>query len=119
MADETANYHFILPADDDPVSQIPFNSNFTDIDGLIKTNADGISAITPTLEATIDNTVLADYFSGTLTGELAAEITGSTAQAGIVRAYMTGSTDSIQIAEAIDGTRVTRYYTSGAWSSWA
>ena len=54
-----------------------------------------------------------------MTGELAAEITGSSALAGVVRAYKTSSTDSIQIAEAIDGTRVTRYYTSSAWSSWA
>lgn len=120
MASQTPNYNFTLPADSDPTDQTPFNENFTLLDTILKTQADGIAAVTPTVStASIDNTALAAFFEGTMTGELAAEITGSSALAGVVRAYKTSSTDSIQIAEAIDGTRVTRYYTSSAWSSWA
>lgn len=120
MASSTTNYHFTLPADSDPASQTPYNENFTSLDTILKTQADGITAVTPTVStASIDNTALASFFEGTMTGELAAEITGSSALAGVVRAYKTSSTDSIQIAEAIDGTRKTRYYTSSTWSSWA
>lgn len=119
MASSTTNYHFTLPADSDPASQTPYNENFTSLDTILKTQADGIAAVTPTVStASIDNTALADFFEGTIAGELAAEITGSSALSGVVRAYMTSDTDSIQIAEAIDGTRVTRFYTSSAWSSW-
>ena len=119
MASSTTNYHFTLPADSDPASQTPYNENFTSLDTILKTQEDGIAAVTPSTTATIDNTALAEFYEGTITGELDAEITGSSALAGVVRAYKTSSTDSIQIAEAIDGTRVTRYYTSSAWSSWA
>ena len=120
MASQTPNYNFTLPADSDPTDQTPFNNNFTSIDTILKEQADGIAAVTPQLQSsTIDNTALADIFEGTVTGELDAEITGGSAAAGVVRAYKTSSTDSIQIAEAIDGTRKTRYYTSSAWSSWA
>ena len=120
MASQTVNYNFTLPADSDPTDQTPFNENFTSIDSILKEQADGLAAVTPTTDtsATIDNTALADFFEGTIAGELAAEITGGSAQAGVVRAYMTGSDESIQIAEAIDGTRKTRYYSSLTWSSW-
>ena len=113
MASQTTNYNFTLPADSDPTDQTPFNNNFSSIDGLLV-------KVIPTVKTTaIDNTALAALFEGTVTGELDAEITGGSAAAGVVRAYKTSSTDSIQIAEAIDGTRKTRYYTSSAWSSWA
>lgn len=70
--------------------------------------------------ATIDNTALAMFFSGTVTGELATEITGGAGLIrGIVRAYDTGSGTFLQIAEAADGTRTTRYYASDTWSAWA
>ena len=113
MATQTSNYNFTLPADGDAVDQAPYNNNFTSIDGLLV-------KVVPAVKTTaIDNTALAALFEGTVTGELDAEITGGSAAAGVVRAYKTSSTDSIQIAEAIDGTRKTRYYTSSAWSSWA
>ena len=120
MGTKTEYYDFNLPADDDYASQTPFNDNFEDLDSILHNQAEAITAVTPTAAtATIDNVALATFYEGTITGELAAEITGSSALAGVVRAYKTSSTDSIQIAEAIDGTRVTRYYTSSAWSSWA
>ena len=113
MGTRTTHFNFNLPADDDYASQAPFNDNFTELDAIL------FNVVPQAAESTIDNTALASFFEGTMTGELAAEITGSSALAGVVRAYKTSSTDSIQIAEAIDGTRVTRYYTSSAWSSWA
>ena len=113
MATQTTNYNFTLPADGDAVDQAPYNNNFTSIDGLL------VKVVPAAKTTAIDNTALAALFEGTVTGELAAEITGGSAAAGVVRAYKTSSTDSIQIAEAIDGTRKTRYYTSSAWSSWA
>lgn len=113
MGTKTTNYEFNLPADDDYASQTPFNQNFTSLDAML------VSAIPAVKTTAIDNTALATLFEGIVTGELAAEITGGSAAAGVVRAYKTSSTDSIQIAEAIDGTRKTRYYTSSAWSSWA
>lgn len=120
MGTKTNYYDFNLPGDDDYASQTPFNENFEALDTILHNQAEAIAAVTPTTAtATIDNTALADFFEGTIAGELAAEITGSSALAGVVRAYKTSSTDSIQIAEAIDGTRVTRYYTSSTWSSWA
>lgn len=112
MGTKTTNYKFNLPADDDYASQTPFNQNFTELDTLL------VSAIPAVKTTTIDNAALAALFEGIVTGELAVEITGGSAAAGVVRAYKTNSTDSIQIAEAIDGTRKTRYYTSSAWSSW-
>ena len=121
MANETVNYHFTLPLDSEPVSQGPFNDNFSSIDGLIKTNADGIAAVTPTKStSTITTASLATFFEGTIAGELGTDITGgAAAMGGVVRAYKYSDTDAIQIAEAIDGTRVTRYYTGSAWSNWA
>lgn len=119
MASATPNYNFTLPADSDPTDQEPFNGNFTALDTILKEQADGITAVTPAAAtATIDNAALAEFYEGTITGELDAEITGGSALAGVVRAYRTSSTNSIQIAEAIDGTRLTRYYSGSAWSSW-
>ena len=122
MASQTTNYNFTLPADSDPTDQTPFNENFTSIDTILKAQQDGLSAVTPTTDTTqtIDNAYLATMLEGIVAGELDTEITGgASAMNGIVRAYKTSSTDSIQIAEAIDGTRKTRYYTSSTWSSWA
>lgn len=113
MGTRTTYFNFNLPADDDYASQTPFNENFSSLDAILH------KVVPQTAESTIDNTTLAEFLEGTITGELAVEITGSSVLAGVVRAYKTSSTDSIQIAEAIDGTRVTRYYTSSAWSSWA
>ena len=113
MGTKTTNYEFNLPADTDYADQSKYNENFTSLDALL------VTAIPAVKTTSIDNTALATVFEGVLTGELAAEITGGSAAAGVVRAYKTSSTDSIQIAEAIDGTRTTRYYTSSAWSSWA
>lgn len=116
---EKSNYYdFNLPEDTDNADQNQYNDNFSKLDTILKEQADGIAAVTPSTTATIDNTALAEFYEGTITGELAAEITGSSELAGVVRAYKTSSVDAIQIAEAIDGTRVTRYYTSSAWSSW-
>ena len=91
MASSTTNYHFTLPADSDPASQTPYNENFTSLDTILKTQEDGIAAVTPSTTATIDNTALAEFYEGTITGELDAEITGSSALAGVVRAYKTSS----------------------------
>ena len=113
MGTRTTHFNFNLPADDDYASQTPFNDNFTELDAIL------FDVVPQMAESTIDNTALASFFEGTMTGELAAEITGSSALAGVVRAYKTSSTDSIQIAEAIDGTRKTRYYSSSTWSAWA
>lgn len=120
MADETTNYHFTLPTDGDPVDQTPFNTNFTIIDGLLKANADGIAAVTPTRStATITSASLETTFEGTIAGELDTDITGgAAAMGGVVRAYKYSNSDVIQIAEAIDGTRVTRYFTNSTWSIW-
>lgn len=119
MGTKTNYYEFNLPADDDYASQTPFNENFEDLDTILHNQAESIAAVTPTTAtATIDNSALAAFYEGTIAGELAAEITGGSAQAGVVRAYSTGSDESIQIAEAIDGTRKTRHYSSLTWSSW-
>lgn len=119
MGTKTNYYEFNLPADDDYASQTPFNDNFEDLDSILHNQAEAITAVTPTAAtATIDNAALAAFYEGTIAGELAAEITGSSNLAGVVRAYRTGSDESIQIAEAIDGTRKTRHYSSLTWSSW-
>lgn len=120
MANETVNYHFTLPLDSEPVSQGPFNENFSSIDELLKTNADGIAAVTPTRPtATITSASLETTFEGTIAGELDTDITGgAAAMGGVVRAYKYSNSDVIQIAEAIDGTRVTRYFTNSTWSIW-
>lgn len=91
------------------------------IDTQMKANADAAAAVTPKVKSTaIDNAALALVFNGTVTGSIATEITGgSAATYGVVRAYMVSDTDAMQICETIDGSRLTRYYTSNAWGSWS
>lgn len=95
--------------------------NADKIDAALHGLDEDITAVTPaTASATITTSSLATFYEGTITGELDTDITGgAAAMGGVVRAYMYSDTDAIQIAEAIDGTRVTRYYTSSTWSSWA
>ncbi len=95
--------------------------NADKIDTALHGLAEDITAVTPsTATATITTASLAVFYEGTIAGELDTDITGgAAAMGGVVRAYKYSDTDAIQIAEAIDGTRVTRYYTSSAWSNWA
>ena len=70
---------------------------------------------------TITNSTLASFKEGVIGGVLSTEITGGATDIdGIVRAHHTTSNlDSIQIAEAVDGTRKTRYWlTDTTWSQW-
>ena len=91
------------------------------IDTALSELNEAITDVTPSIAAeTITSSSLEALLEGTVAGELSADITGgASAIGGIVRAYKYSDTDCIQIAEAIDGTRVTRYYTSLTWSSWA
>ena len=116
----TTNYHLGKQEDgSDKFSMEVITTNMDTIDAQMKANEDAAAAVTPSVKSTaINNAALALVFNGTVTGSIATEITGGSAQAGVVRAYMTGSDESIQIAEAIDGTRKTRYYSSLTWSSW-
>ena len=95
--------------------------NADKIDTALHGLAEDITAVTPsTATAAITTASLATFYEGTKTGELDTDITGgAAAMGGVVRAYKYSDTDAIQIAEAIDGTRVTRYYTGSAWSNWA
>lgn len=95
--------------------------NADKIDAALHGLDENITAVTPsTATAAITTASLAAFYEGTIAGELDTDITGgSSAIGGVVRAYKYSDTDAIQIAEAIDGTRVTRYYTSSAWSNWA
>ena len=95
--------------------------NADKIDTALHGLAEDITAVTPsTATAAITTASLAEFYEGTKTGELDTDITGgAAAMGGVVRAYKYSDTDAIQIAEAIDGTRVTRYYTGSAWSNWA
>ena len=69
--------------------------------------------------STIDNTALEDFHHGTMAGLLDTGITGAGSDIyGIVRAYEMGTLEYMQVAEAVDGTRKTRQYTSLAWTSW-
>ena len=80
-----------------------------------------LSEIKPTISSTtIDDTVLADFFAGTICGLLDTTITGeSTTIYGVVRAYTVDTDTSIQIAEDFAGGRHYRTYTSSTWSAWA
>ena len=94
--------------------------NMPIIDEALKDNADNVAAITPSLSASeIDNTALETLASGTVCGLIAAEVLGSQMY-GAVRAYTLESETPVlfQIAEGIDGTRKTRYKSSGSWSAW-
>ena len=95
--------------------------NADKIDTALHGLSEDITAVTPsTATAAITTASLEAFYEGTKTGELDTDITGgAAAMGGVVRAYKYSDTDVIQIAEAIDGTRVTRYYTGSAWSNWA
>ena len=70
---------------------------------------------------TITNSTLENFKEGIIGGVLSTEITGGASNIdGIVRAHHTTSNlESIQIAEAVDGTRKTRYWlTDTTWSPW-
>lgn len=121
MITYTTNYNLGKQEDlTDKFMMSVITDNADKIDAAMHTNALGIAAVTPAITTTtITSASLETTFEGTITGELDTDITGgSSAIGGVVRAYKYSDTDAIQIAEAIDGTRVTRYYTSSAWSSW-
>lgn len=112
----TSNYHLGKQTDKaDKFNMTVITDNMDIIDAALADKEDKPEAAT----AQISNTTLEEFFSGTMTGELAAEITGSSAAYGIVRAYTLDTSVYMQIAEVIDGTRLTRSCTSGSWSSWA
>ena len=112
----TSNYHLGKQTDKaDKFNMTVITDNMDIIDAALADKEDKPEAAT----AQISNTTLEEFFSGTMTGELAAEITGSSAAYGIVRAYTLDTSVYMQIAEVIDGTRLTRSYTSGSWNSWA
>lgn len=70
---------------------------------------------------TITSASLVNFKEGVIGGVLSTDITGGANDIdGIVRAYHTTSLlESIQIAEAVDGTRKTRYWLTGTtWSAW-
>lgn len=118
----TTNYNLGKQTDTaDKFDMSVITDNADKIDAALHGLDEDITAVTPaTASATITTSSLAAFYDGTITGELDVDITGgAAAMGGVVRAYKYSDTDSIQIAEAIDGTRVTRYYTSSTWSSWA
>lgn len=70
--------------------------------------------------STIDNTALENFHRGAMAGPLDTTITGAGSDIyGIVRAYEMGTLKYMQIAEAVDGTRRTRYQDGTNWSAWA
>lgn len=95
--------------------------NADKIDAALHGLDEDITAVTPSTATTaITSASLETFLEGTIAGELDVDITGGAASmGGVVRAYKYSDTDAIQIAEAIDGTRVTRYYSSSTWSNWA
>lgn len=112
----TPNYHLGKQTDKaDKFNMTILTDNMDIIDEALAGKEEKPQAAT----AEIDNTALDEFYNGTMTGELAAEITGSSAAYGIVRAYTLDTSVYMQIAEVIDGTRLTRSYASGSWSSWA
>lgn len=118
----TTNYHLGKQEDgSDKFSMEVITTNMDTIDTQMKANEDAAAAVTPKVKSTaIDNAALALVFNGTVTGSIATEITGgSAATYGVVRAYMVSDTDAMQICETIDGSRLTRYYTTATWGSWS
>ena len=117
----TENYNLGMQTNTaDKFDMSVITDNMPIIDEVLKANADNVAAVTPSLSsAEIDNTALAAVSSGTVCGLIAAEVLG-TQMYGIVRAYTLESETPVlfQIAEGIDGTRKTRYNTSGSWSAW-
>lgn len=70
--------------------------------------------------STITNSDLNTFYHGTRAGLLDTAITGASSDIyGIVRAYQMGTLEYMQIAEAVDGTRRTRYQSGTNWSAWA
>ena len=118
----TTNYHLGKQEDgSDKFSMEVITTNMDTIDAQMKANEDAAAAVTPSVKSTaINNAALALVFNGTVTGSIATEITGGSAAIyGVVRAYMVSDTDAMQICETIDGSRLTRYYTSSAWGLWS
>lgn len=74
-------------------------------------------------ESIIDNTLL-DIItdSAVMTGTIDATIHGTANTYGVIRAYILDDTENaevyMQIAEFVDGTKKTRYYSSSTWSVW-
>ncbi|WP_294750034.1 hypothetical protein [uncultured Ruminococcus sp.] len=67
----------------------------------------------------IDNSLLSEFYHGTYAGQLATEVTGAAnTMYGIVRAYKMATMEYMQIAEAADGTRRTRYCSGTTWGAW-
>lgn len=117
----TTNYHLGKQTDhSDKFLMSVITDNMDAIDTAMKANADAAEAVTPEVQtSTIDSTALAALFSGTVTGLLSEAVSGTVNDVyGLVRAYMLTSTDAMQILEAVDGTRRTRYYTNSAWGAW-
>ena len=79
-----------------------------------------LAQIEPTIsDTTIDDTVLANFFAGTICGLLDTTITGeSTTIYGVVRAYTVDTDTAMQIAEDFNGGRHYRTYTSSTWTAW-
>lgn len=79
-----------------------------------------LSKTVPAISGTIDNTALENIGEGVVAGVIAAEITGDSDMYGIVRAYSVNTELAayMQICELWDGTRLTRHYLNGSWSSW-
>lgn len=118
----TENYNLGMQEDTaDKFDMSVITDDMKIIDTALSELDEAITAITPSVAAaTITSSSLEALLEGTVAGELSTDITGgASAIGGIVRAYKYSDTDCIQIAEAIDGTRVTRYYSSSTWSSWA
>lgn len=80
-----------------------------------------LSKTVPAISSTIDNAALENIGEGVVTGVISAEITGDSDMYGIVRAYSVNAELAayMQICELWNGTRLTRHYLNGSWSSWA
>lgn len=97
----------------------------------IAQNKSLIAALTDTIEplltaiksVTITDSILADITYGVLAGVIDSTIHGTANTYGVVRCYTLNKTSGaevyMQIAEFVDGTKKTRYYSSAAWSAWA
>jgi len=118
MGSKTTNYEFSLPDDNDYTDQMPYNSNFSSIDTILKNQEEAVNCITPQVsDELIDSVAIAEFLSGTKSGAFDVDVLG-TAVIGVLRAYAVSATDAMQIIETTGGDRYTRHYTSGAWSAW-
>lgn len=110
----TTNFHLGMQANTaDKFDMSVITDNMPIIDAAL-------SKSVPTVTATISNTTLADFHEGVVTGVVAAEITGDTDMYGVVRAYIVNQELEayMQICELWNGSRLTRHYLNGSWSSW-